>query len=120
MTIRFSAARRRTNSAVARALCPRARLDAANDNPRPGAKRPSGLATPQTAPAPMPFDLPIVPEALRHFARHGLSAALHARLKAEAAQALGDQVACTRWLAICRQFDRRMAETTARSFDRAH
>lgn len=111
MTIRFSAARGGTNPAIARALCPSAPLGAVNDNTRS-----AGLPGEASASA-LPENT-VLPDALRHFARHGLSAALQARLKAEAAQAVGDELASVRWLAICRQFDRRMADATARAFER--
>lgn len=114
MTIRFSAARSGTTSAIGRALYPCAPLDAVNDNALAEAPAP----THRRRSSDVAYDAPILPDALRHFARHGLSAALQASLKAEAAMAAGDQISCTRWLSICRQFDRRMAEATARSFER--
>ncbi|EIZ80832.1 hypothetical protein WSK_0514 [Novosphingobium sp. Rr 2-17] len=126
MTIRFSAARGGTTPAIDRALCPCATLDAANDNARaaPPVPVPGRVSAAVSAQAlgrrarDVAYDAPILPDALRHFARHGLSAALQASLKAEAAMAAGDKISCTRWLSICRQFDRRMAEATARSLDR--
>lgn len=51
--------------------------------------------------------------ALRHFAEHGLAAALNARKHAEKALAAGDDATCDKWLEICRALDRRMA----RDFD---
>jgi len=112
MSIRFSAARSETNPAIMRVLCPVAPLDAANDNLRDRRRRPDWPAA--------RVDPSNLPDALKHFARHGLSAALQARLKAEAARAEGDEVACARWLGICRQFDRRMADATARAFEGPH
>ena len=47
--------------------------------------------------------------ALRHFAEHGLAAALRARKQAEAAHAAGDRQGYQWWLEICRALDRRMA-----------
>ncbi len=47
--------------------------------------------------------------ALRHFADHGLAAALHARKQAVAARKLGDTQTYNWWLEICRALDRRMA-----------
>jgi hypothetical protein len=108
MTIRFSAARGGVTPGYARKLCASAPLGAVNDNPR---NIDGNLA--DTA-EPAEITMPILPDALRHFAQHGLSAALQARLKAEAASAEGDELACARWLAICRQFDRRMAFAAAR------
>ncbi len=52
--------------------------------------------------------------ALRHFARHGLSAAERARDHAESAFFEGDRESCQRWLAICRELDLRMAEAAQR------
>ncbi|GGB95875.1 hypothetical protein GCM10011494_12940 [Novosphingobium endophyticum] len=106
-----------------RALCRSAPLGAVNDNRREGqssdaAKRAmAAYANPQ-APLPLPMqaanDQLLLAEALRHFARHGLSAAAHARAKAEAARAADDDEGCTWWLSICRQLDRRMADAFAR------
>ena len=47
--------------------------------------------------------------ALRHFARHGLAAAHHARLQAETALHSGDAEGYKWWLEICRMLNRRMA-----------
>lgn len=47
--------------------------------------------------------------ALRHFAKHGISAAHAARAQAEAAFFAGDRAGYDWWLAICRTLDRRMA-----------
>lgn len=47
--------------------------------------------------------------ALRHFAKHGLAAAQHAREQAILAGKLGDKQSFEWWLDICRALDRRMA-----------
>lgn len=96
MTIRFAAAQRGDCEIVARILAASVPLRAANDNAW-------NLARDR-----------VVQGALRHFARHGLAAAAQARTQAEAAQAGGDQANCDRWIAICRQLDRRMADACAR------
>ncbi len=47
--------------------------------------------------------------ALRHFAKHGISAAQHAREQAITAGRAGDRQSFEWWLEICRALDRRMA-----------
>lgn len=47
--------------------------------------------------------------ALRHFAKHGLAAAQHAREQAIAAARANDRQTFEWWLEICRALDRRMA-----------
>ncbi len=47
--------------------------------------------------------------ALRHFAKHGLAAAQHAREQAIAAAKAGDRQTFEWWLEICRALDRPMA-----------
>ena len=66
------------------------KVRAANDNPRR-------------------TDEAMLGSALRHFARHGLRAAVVARTNAEAAHAAGDRAGCDHWLVICATLDRRMA-----------
>ncbi|HWU03967.1 MAG TPA: hypothetical protein VN222_14605 [Novosphingobium sp.] len=46
---------------------------------------------------------------LRHFARHGLGAAEHARDEAERAFFAGDRRRYQHWLAICRMLDKQVA-----------
>lgn len=114
MTIRFAAAWGGTTPVIVKALCPSAPLSAANDNAGGtrlslrrrvrGAVQGNGYTT----------DPDLLADTLRHFARHGLAAAAQARTQAEAAQAGGDQANCDRWIAICRQLDRRMADACAR------
>ncbi|TDW63277.1 hypothetical protein EDF57_106238 [Novosphingobium sp. PhB55] len=111
MAIRFSAARDVSCPVMVRALCPSVPLCAVNDN---GAGLRGGLRREPVATA--TTDTPhqrILAEALRHFARHGLSAAAHARAHAAAARLAGNDGECTRWIAICRQLDRRMADAFA-------
>lgn len=79
------------------------RLRAANDNPHPN----SGNR--QRA-----FD-PLLIDALRHFARHGLDAAPRARSAAQAALAGGSQTGFDHWVAITGMFDPRLARQTARA-----
>jgi hypothetical protein len=114
MTIRFAAAWGGTTPAIARSLCRGAPLGAVNDNEatsRPVLRTPAAPRSPQAAPH---ADDALLATTLMHFARHGLSAASKARAEAEAAHASGDARASARWLAICRQFDRRMADAVAR------
>lgn len=108
MAIRFSAARNGSCPVIVRALCPSVPLSAANDNFRRNSRR----REPREAVADTANER-IFAEALRHFARHGLSAAAHARANAAAARLAGDDAACTWWIAICRQLDRRMADAFA-------
>jgi hypothetical protein len=54
------------------------------------------------------FD-PLLTDALRHFAVHGLGAVNAALTEAELARAEGDANAKDRWLAITQMFDRRRA-----------
>lgn len=114
MAIRFSAARNGSCPVLVRALCPSVPLCAANDNSPARARlhRRIREATADTA------NERIFAEALRHFARHGLSAAAHARAHAAAARLAGDEVSCTWWIAICRQLDRRMADAFAQRIAR--
>lgn len=118
MTIRFAAAWGGKSPAIVRALCPSAPLSAVNDNHH----RPRGHLAAAVVAAYAPScshpqeaanDQRLLAEALRHFARHGLSAAAHARANAEAARASGDDETCRWWISICRQLDRRMADALA-------
>ena len=93
MTIRFAAAHSTDSSALVRALTARRPLDAANDNA-------TGAATGSDR---------LLKAALRHFARHGLSAAELARGNAEEAFLAGKSEEYRWWLAICSALDRRMA-----------
>lgn len=65
-------------------------LRAANDNPRRA-------------------DDATLGNALRHFAQHGLRAAIVARANAEAAHGEGDRAGYEHWLNVCAALDRRMA-----------
>lgn len=91
MSIRFASSSRGDVGAVARVLRGASARFAANDN----GSRLGGDG--------------LLPEALRHFAEHGLSAARRARNNAEAAFAAGDHDGYHAWRAICRILDRRMA-----------
>ena len=124
MTIRFSAAYGGKSPAIVRALCPSAPLGAVNDNGcgpiLGGSARRAIAAYSEQMHLPMQAanDQRMLTEALRHFARHGLSAAAHARENAEAAKAASDEEACRWWISICRQLDRRMADALARKIAR--
>lgn len=59
-------------------------------------------------------DPSIVEASLRHFAEYGLGAARAARYKAEQAFFAGDQSGFRLWQEICRQLDRRLAESNER------
>ncbi|MCT2559104.1 hypothetical protein N0B51_08930 [Tsuneonella sp. YG55] len=96
MPLRFAPARTITRSPIARALARRAVERAANDNGDLG-----------------PADDAMLYGALRHFATHGLGAALAAATEAERALAAGDRQAHDWWLGICRTFDRRLADRRA-------
>lgn len=96
MPLRFAPARAVTRSPIARALARRAVDRAANDNGDLG-----------------PADDPVLSVALRHFAAHGLGAALAALGEAERALAEGDRQSHDWWLGICRTFDRRLADRQA-------
>ena len=96
MPIRFAAAR----PALRHSLAPRARArligGAANDNHV----------------AVQGHD-PLLRDALKHFAQHGLRAAQVARDNALEAHRLGDAAESAHWLEICRALDRRMAMALA-------
>ncbi|HKT84522.1 MAG TPA: hypothetical protein VJQ77_00390 [Novosphingobium sp.] len=115
MAIRFAAAWGGRSPTIVRALCPCAPLNAVNDNRRESLR---GVVAAYTAPQGRPQqaanDERVLVEALRHFARHGISAAIHARANAEAAHAADDGEAYDWWISICRQLDRRMADAFAR------
>ncbi len=93
MTVHFAAARCTTRSPIARALARRATGHAANDN---GDRA-------------QPTNDKMLHAALRHFANHGLGAALEARKLAEAAFEEGDLRAYEWWLGVCRTLDARLA-----------
>jgi hypothetical protein len=95
MTIRFAGASAESTSAIAAWRCRSVALCAANDNIRE------------------PLVQTVVGAALRHFARHGLAAAEHAAAQATDALRAGDRDRGMTWLAVCRQFDRRMADAVA-------
>ena len=102
MTIHFAAARSTARSPIARALARRALGRAANDN---GGRK----ADPANDPA---CDA-LFHAALRHFAAHGLGAAMAARAEAERALAADDRQGYDWWLGICRTLDRRLAAQVA-------
>lgn len=95
MTIRFAAAKPEYNPVIARMLGAPLRLRAANDNVL-------GICSDK-----------LLKAALTHFAKHGLSAAEHARALAEEAFFTGDREKYRWWLSICRTLDRRMADAVS-------
>lgn len=72
----------------------------------------AGLGVEAARPA-ATFD-PLLADALRHFAAHGLGVVEAALGEAENAQATGDGPAEARWLAITSMFDRRRAAAASR------
>lgn len=104
MSVRFASAnhpvRRLGWRAAGRGLVAPALARAANDNGVAGA-------------AVARFD-PLLGEALRHFAVHGLAAADAAVEAAADASARGDAAGQDHWLAITRMFDRRLAARAVR------
>lgn len=109
MSVRFASANHPVRSlgwrAARRGMVAPALARAANDNAA------EGQAQPQ-------FD-PLLTEALRHFAVHGLAAAEAALDAAEDALARGDASAKDRWIAVTALFDRRMAARARRGSDPA-
>lgn len=103
MSVRFASAnhplRRLGWRAAGRGLVAPALARAGNDN---------GDAMPDAHASAAPFE-PMLMEALRHFAVHGLAAAEAALDEAEAASLAGDAQARAHWLAITAMFDRRRA-----------
>ena len=77
---------------------------AVNDNARDGADPDEGAAR---------FD-PVLTDALRHFAVHGLASAEAAVEAAAEAGQCGDPTGQEHWLAITRMFDRRLAARAVR------
>jgi len=108
MSVRFASAnhpvRRLGWRAAGRGLVAPALARAANDNLRAGVEAPSGGAR---------FD-PLLTDALRHFAVHGLAAAEAAVDLAAEAAARDDADARDHWLAVTRMFDRRLAARSTR------
>lgn len=119
MSKRFAAARNGRSAVPSRMICNAASIDAANDN-RIASRAPvndvdvsvGGLNDNSSPVASVvaAFD-PLLENALRHFARHGLSAAKVAHEKASQAIQAGDTDESDAWSAICDQFDSRLART---------
>jgi hypothetical protein len=86
-----------------RGLVTRVRVMAANDN---------GEAAGASAPG--AFE-PVLVEALRHFARHGLDAARVAHAEAARAAGEGNAPVADQWIAITGMFDRRLAAAAQRA-----
>lgn len=108
MSVRFASAnhpvRRLGWRAAGRGLIAPALARAANDNALPMA---------DNAAPPQRFD-PLLIEALRHFAVHGLAAADAASDGAREAVRRGDCRETDHWLAIARMFDPRLANRACR------
>ena len=108
MSVRFASAnnpaRRLGWRAAGRGLIAPALARAANDNLRDGAAVVNGGTQ---------FD-PLLTDALRHFAVHGLASADMAVDLAAAASTRDDADARDHWLAITRMFDRRLAARLGR------
>jgi hypothetical protein len=104
MSVRFASANHPAHRlgwcAARRGLIAPALARSANDN--------AGAMASAFAPGSVQLD-PLLGEALRHFAVHGLAAAETARSAADEAAARGDRPARDHWLAITRMFDRRLA-----------
>lgn len=110
MSVRFAStnhpARRLGWRAAGRGLIAPALARAANDNRLAG-----------TAPAPLAVAIdPLLTDALRHFAVHGLASAEAAVDLASEAGARGDGIAKDHWLAITQMFDPRLAARAERVF----
>jgi hypothetical protein len=95
MPLHFAASRTGNDAILARIFERRVPARASNDNGRAIGDL---MADPQ-----------VMRETLLHFARFGLGAAASARNEAASAFEAGNDDEGRRWLAICRQLDRRMA-----------
>ena len=104
MSVRFAAANNPVRHigwrAAGRGLVAPALARAVNDNGDPVV-------------APASFD-PLLAEALKHFAVHGIASAKAALIEAEDAAQRGDGQAKAHWLAITGLFDRRLADRARR------
>lgn len=92
MTVHFAAARCASASPLARVFSRRRVGTPANDN--------GGTNN----------DDVLLRAALKHFAKHGLNAALDAQSMAEDAFFAGDRQGYDHWLGVCRSLDRRLAD----------
>jgi hypothetical protein len=95
MPLHFAASRIGNDAILARIFERRMPSRAVNDNGR--------------AIGDLMSDPQVLRETLLHFARHGMGAAAVARIEAVKAFDAGDDASGRKWLAICRQLDRRMA-----------
>jgi hypothetical protein len=113
MSVRFAStnhpARRLGWRAAGRGLIAPVLARAANDNRVDGG---------DVRPAPARFD-PMLADALRHFAVHGLASAEAAVDLAAEAGARGDGIGQDHWLAITQMFDRRLAARAERVLETA-
>ena len=98
MPVHFAAARSTAHSPIARALARKAHSRAANDN----AGAAQMVATASSIDG-------VMHAALKHFAKHGLSAAKVAAQQAKHAHAADDTESYDWWLGICRTLDRGLA-----------
>ncbi len=97
MPLRFAASRTGNDAILARILGRKTPACPCNDNGR--------------AIGDLMADPKVMRETLLHFARFGLGAAASARSQATIAFNAGNDDEGRRWLAICRQLDRRMARS---------
>lgn len=95
MPLHFAASRTGNDAILARMFVRRIPARGANDNGRAIGDL---MADPQ-----------VLRDTLLHFARHGMAAAAVARSEAIQAFDADNDAEGRRWLAICRQLDRRMA-----------
>lgn len=117
MSVRFASTnrpgRRLGWRAAGRGLIAPVLARAANDNARPdGTEAGEGFAAARR------FD-PMLVDALKHFAVHGLASATAARDAADEAALRGDSDDKDRWLAITSMFDRRLVRARARDLSPA-
>ena len=103
LALALDPARMAGREATGRGLVTRVRVLAANDN--------AGEAT---ADRPGAFD-PVLIDALRHFARHGLASARMAHTEAARAAGAGNASVSAHWIAITAMFDRRLAAAARRN-----
>ncbi|MFM5929531.1 MAG: hypothetical protein ACKOPQ_01335 [Novosphingobium sp.] len=97
MSLRFAPSRNANDAILARIFARKGPARPVNDNGIPIGDL---MADPQ-----------IMRETLMHLAQFGMGAAPQARSRALSAFDAGDETEGRRWLAICRQLDRRMART---------
>jgi hypothetical protein len=117
MSVRFASANHPAHRlgwrAAGRGLIAPMLARAANDNLRPAIEGAAPRAVAEAA-----FD-PLLADALRHFAVHGLAATSVAIDLASEARVRGDAIGHDHWLAIVQMFDRRLAQRGGRVLEPA-